>query len=290
VADEDPDIQPTMTGRVCLVTGASSGIGRATATGLAQLGATVLMLCRDRVRGEAVRSQIIHATGNGAVELLLADLSSQQQMRTVAAQVLDQYSALHVLVNNAGVYLGKRTLTVDGLETTFAVNHLAYFLLTNLLLGRLKESAPSRIVNVSSSAHEGADIDFGDLQSERRYRGMRAYGQSKLANLMFTYELARRLAGSGVTVNAVHPGLVATTWGSAGIPLLRAGIRLYHPFMLTPEQGADTVIYLASSSAVAGVSGAYFVKRAAVRSSPASYYETLQQRLWEMSAELTGAT
>jgi retinol dehydrogenase-14 len=290
MAEDEAAVQPTMTGRVCLVTGASSGIGRATAMGLARLGATVLMLCRDRGRGEEARSEIIHATDNGAVELLLADLSSQQEVRRIAAQVLDQYSELDALVNNAGVYLGRRTVTVDGLETTFAVNHLAYFLLTNLLLDRLKQSAPARIVNVSSSAHEGAQMNFDDLQSERRFRGMRAYGQSKLANLLFTYELARRLAETGVTVNAVHPGLVATGWGNAGHPLLRLGIRLYHPFMLTPQEGADTVVYLASSSSVAGVSGAYFVKRAAVRSSAASNDETAQQRLWDVSAMLTGMT
>lgn len=290
-----PTPDTSMAGRACLVTGANSGIGRATAMGLARMGATVLMVSRDQGRGEAARADIVRATGNGGVRLLLADLASQQDVRRLATEVQEQYPALHVLINNAGVHLGHRSMTVDGIETTFAVNHLAPFLLTNLLLDLLKKSAPARIVNVSSDAHRGATMNFGSLRAPRRYWGYGVYGRSKLANLLFTYELARRLAGglpgglqeTGVTANALHPGTVATGMFTSGSPLLKPALGVIRRFLLSAEQGADTVIYLASSPAIAGVSGAYFVRRRAVRSSPASYDEVAQRRLWELSQELT---
>src|SRR5581483_7870588 len=199
-----------MQGKVCIVTGANSGIGRITALELARLGAQVVMVCRDRARGEAALAEIKQATGNNQVELMLCDLSSQADIRRFADEFKATHARLDVLVNNAGVYQRKRATTVDGLEATFAVNHLGYFLLTNLLLDVLKQSAPSRIINVASGAHASGHINFDDLQGERQYKGVRAYCHSKLANILFTLELARRLAGTGITANSLHPGAVAT--------------------------------------------------------------------------------
>ena len=290
MASEDPATagatpDRSMQGRVCVVTGANSGIGRATALGLARLGARVLMVCRDRAKGEAAQSEIAQETGNADVELLIADLSSQAAIRELSQEIHQRVDHLHVLVNNAGTYLTKRSTTVDGLESTFAINHLGYFLLTDLLLDLLKAGAPSRIINVSSGAHAGAHLDFDDLQSERSYNGWRAYAQSKLANVLFTNALARRLEGTGVTVNAVHPGVVATNFGRSG-GFMRFGMRVAGRFMLSPEEGADTPLWLASSSEVDGISGKYFVKRKAVRSSPESRDPAFQERLWQVSEEL----
>ncbi|HEV2580918.1 MAG TPA: SDR family oxidoreductase [Ktedonobacteraceae bacterium] len=276
-------------GKVCLVTGATSGIGRATALGLAQMGATVALVARDRARGEATRNEIIAQSGNSAIELLLADLSSQQSIRQLAGSIAQNYPRLHVLVNNAGLFNLRRHTTVDGLELTFAVNYLAPFLLTNLLLDTLKASAPARIVNVSSDSHEAGYIRLDRLQSDRGYRPMRAYGQSKLALVLFTYELARRLEGSGVTVNALHPGFVSTNIAQSGIgPIGRAAARLIFLRGITPEEGAKTSIYLASSPEVEGVTGKYFVKSIPRRSVEVSYDEALQRRLWEESVKLVG--
>jgi NAD(P)-dependent dehydrogenase (short-subunit alcohol dehydrogenase family) len=222
------------------------------------------------------------------VESLLADLSVQEQVRRLADQFRQRHARLDVLINNAGAIWFQRHLTADGLEMTFTVNHLAYFLLTHLLLDVLRASAPARIVNVSSAAHRGASLRFDDLMGEKRYRGWRAYSQSKLANLLFTYELARRLAGTGVTVNAVHPGLVATGFASANGWRGRLFQRAARWFGLTPEQGARTVVYLASSPDVAGVSGGYFVRNRQVVSSAASRDEEAARRLWQVSLELTG--
>ena len=276
-----------MRGRVCLVTGANSGIGKSAALGLACLGASVVMVCRDRTRGEQAQAEIQAAGGNEDVELLLADLSSQAAIRELSREIHTRFARLNVLINNAGVYLSRRSTTPDALEETIAVNHLGPFLLTNLLLDLLKAGAPARIGNVSSGAHVPAHLDFDDLQSAEHYNGWRAYGQSKLANVLFTYELARRLEGTGVSVNAVHPGVVSTNFGrSSGF--LRFGMRAAGRLMLTPEQGADTIVYLASSPEVEGVTGGYFVKRKAVRSSRESYDRAVQERLWQVSAELTG--
>jgi NAD(P)-dependent dehydrogenase (short-subunit alcohol dehydrogenase family) len=276
-----------MTGKVCIVTGANSGIGKAASRALAKLGATVVMLCRDAGTGEAARSEIA-AGAPSPIELMVADLASQQAIRRVAKELLDTHPRLDVLVNNAGVYRVKRSLTDEGIETTFAVNHLSYFLLTNLLLDRLRASAPARIVNVSSAAHHRGSINFADLGGERGYSGFRAYPQAKLANVLFTYELARKLAGTGVTANCLHPGAVRTKlWRDAG-GALGFVFKIIRPFMIGPERGAETVVYLASSPEVEGVSGKYFVKKRIAESSKASYDEAMARRLWQVSEELTG--
>ncbi len=292
------DTQQTMTGKVCLVTGANSGIGRHTAQALALSGATVVMVCRSQPRGEAARAQIAAqvaaAGGSGQVVLLVADMGSQRAIRQLAQTFRAQYDRLDVLVNNAGATYMSRIETEDGLEANFAVNHLGYFLLTNLLLTRLIESAPARIVNVASSAHWEGTINFDDLQSTRGYDRGVAYAQSKLANILFTYELARRLEGSGVTANCVHPGVVDTNFGGLPRRLRMLARRLLTPGryremnVRTPTEGADTVIYLAASPEVAGVSGAYFVDRQAQPSSDESQDPAIARRLWEVSAALTG--
>ncbi len=271
-----------------MVTGATSGIGEMTARELAQMGATVIAVGRDPVRGAAALERIRSASGNKAVELMLADLSSLQGIRQLAEQFKHKYQRLHVLVNNAGALFTARQQSADGIEMTFALNHLNYFLLTNLLLEPLKASAPSRIVNIGASAHQFARrVDFDDLQGQRKYFGWGAYGQSKLCNLLFTYELARRLEGTGVTVNALHPGIVATNFGMSGGGAMPLFNRLISVAMLRPEQGAQTVIYLATSPEVEGVSGKYFVNRKAVRSSKASYDQSAADRLWQVSEAMT---
>lgn len=278
----------TMAGRVCVITGASQGIGRATALGLANLGATVVAVARDPGRGAAAVTDIKARSGNSDVHLIRADLSSQAEIRSLAHQIGEGFPHVHVLINNAGAVNMQRTLTVDGIETTFAVNHLAYFLLTNLLLPVLEASAPARIINVSSDAQQRGKIQFDDLQGERRYNGWVAYCQSKLANVLFTYELSRRLRGTGVTANCLHPGFIASGFGKNNPGWLRWGLTLVSPFVPKPEKGAETSIYLASSPEVEGVSGKYFVKCKETRSAPASYDEAVAARLWEVSAEMTG--
>jgi len=277
----------SMQGKTCMVTGANSGIGKATALGLAQMGATLIMVCRDRAKGEEAQNEIKTKSGNDAIDLLLADLSSQQSIRQLVENVQQHYTQLHVLINNAGVAMLSRTETVDGLEMAFAVNYLAPFLLTNLLLDKLKNSAPARIVNVSSESHQSGYIKIDDLQAEKGYRSWNAYGQSKLALVMFTYELARRLQGTGVTANCLHPGFVATNIGQSGAgPVVRAIIKLIFSRGISPEEGAKTSIYLALSPEVEGVTGKYFAKSIPIRSAPISYDESLQQQLWEQSAKL----
>lgn len=278
-----------MHGKVCLVTGANAGLGKVTALELAKMGATVIMVARSQARGQAALAEVQQASGSSQVHLMLADLSSLASTRQLAEQFQAQYNRLDVLVNNAGAIFNDRQLSVDGYEMTFALNHLSYFLLTNLLLDLLKASAPARIVNVSSGAHMGGNIDFDDLMLEKKYRSFAAYSQSKLANVLFTYELARRLAGSGVTANALHPGGVGTQFG-AGEGMMGWVFRLLRPFLLTPEQGAETQIYLASSPEVADVTGQYFDKKKAVPSSKVSYDTAVAQKLWQISEELTGLT
>jgi NAD(P)-dependent dehydrogenase (short-subunit alcohol dehydrogenase family) len=272
--------------RICVVTGATSGIGRATAEALARRGASVLLVCRDRGRGEETCDALRTATGNDRIALQLADLSSQADIRRLAAE-LGQQPQIHLLINNAGVVNLHRTTTVDGIETVFAVNHLAYFLLTNLLLDTLRRSGHARIVNVASDAHKFGPLDFDDLQNTRRYRAMRVYGQSKLCNLLFTRELARRLAGTDVTVNAVHPGAVATRLGQNNGRWAQVLIKALRPFFRTPAQGAATSIYVATSPDLEGVSGKYFANCREARPSRAAQDDAAAARLWEISERLT---
>ncbi|MCS4538977.1 MAG: SDR family oxidoreductase [Thaumarchaeota archaeon] len=275
-----------MDGKTCIVTGSSSGIGKATALGLAKAGASVILVCRGQEKGEAAMNEIIQKSGNQKVSLMIADLSSQNAIRKLANDLTTNHDKLHVLVNNAGVFLAKRRLTEDGLEMTFAANYLAPFLLTNLLLPTLKASAPSRIVTVASTAHYGATIDFDNLQGERGYSGFTAYSRSKLADIMFTYELARRIEGNNVTANCLHPGVVRTNLGKNNWWMFRLALTLFAPFLPSPEGGARTSIYLATSRDVEGVTGKYFVKEKEAKSK-ASYDEGVSERLWDVSVKLT---
>jgi NAD(P)-dependent dehydrogenase (short-subunit alcohol dehydrogenase family) len=293
-----------MEGKTCLVTGATSGIGRATAFELARMGATVVIVARNPGRGEDAMDAVRAASANASVDLLPADLGSLVQVRQLAREFEIRYPQLHVLVNNAGTIFPARKTTEDGLETTFAVNHLAPFLLTNLLMERLKASAPARIVNVASASHRFGAIDFARLQGDEKGRrllpGWRAYNESKLANVLFTYELARRLEGTGVTANCLHPGLVATNAAieSPGILwhvinryrpfLVRFCFGLPHTFLRTPEQGAETAVFLASSPEIEGITGKYFVGKAEARSSKESYDPLLAEQLWRLDEELVG--
>lgn len=276
-----------MQGKVCMVTGATSGIGLVTAQTLAQQGATVVVVGRNPERGAATVARIAQETGNSAVELLIADLSSQAQVRQLASEFQSRFERLDVLVNNAGAFFTKRSLSPDGIEMTFALNHLGYFLLTHLLLESLKASAPARIVNVASGAHQGGDINFADLQGQHQYGGWGAYCQSKLANILFTYALASRLEGTSVTANTLHPGFVATRFGHNNSWVVALCMRAAQLTALSSAQGAETMIYLASSPEVEGVSGTYYVNKRAVRSSQVSYDETVAQQLWQVSAEMT---
>jgi len=277
----------TMQNKISLITGATSGIGQATATALAQKGATVIVAGRSEERCKKTVDQIQHQTGNSRVDYLLADLSMQSQIHQLAEEFKSRYERLDVLVNNAGAIHLFRRVSADGIEMTFALNHLAYFLLTNLLLDTLKASAPARIVNVASNSHYGQHLDFDNLQLTRGYNPMRAYGRSKLCNLYFTYELARRLEGTGVTVNAMHPGFVATNMAANNGWLVRLFLPLIHRNSLTPEQGASTAVYLASSPEVEGVTGNFFVRERERASDPVSYDESVASRLWEVSEKMT---
>jgi retinol dehydrogenase-14 len=276
-----------MEGKVVLITGGTSGIGRAAATALAAMGAEVAVTGRSRQRGEAAVEEIRDTSGNERVSLMLADLAVQTEVRGLAEEFRERYDRLDVLVNNAGIIQSKRTETPDGLELTLAVNHLAPFLLTNLLLDLLKESAPSRIITVSSEARRGAQIDFEDLQSERRYRAFKVYGMTKLANILFTYELAERLEGTGVVANCLHPGGVNTNFGANNRSLGTLLFRAFKPFMRTPEQGADTIVYLAISPEAGKMTGRYLTDRKVVASFNEPHDEATQKRLWEVSETLT---
>ncbi|HUR94752.1 MAG TPA: SDR family oxidoreductase [Gemmatimonadales bacterium] len=277
----------SMAGRVCVVTGPTRGIGRATARDLAKLGATMVLVCRRREDGETVAREISGLKAAPRATVVTADLSSQRSIREAADAIRSRFPRLHVLVNNAGLIPKVRETTVDGLELQFAVNHLAYFLLTNLLLDRLAAGAPSRVVNVSSGAHQGGTIDFTDLQSERRYDPVRVYGRTKLANVLFTYELARRVRHEGITANCLHPGVIATKLLADYMNAPMVGGAIAGTFGADAEAGSDTSVYLASSPEVEGVTGRYFVGRKEMRSAPVTYDEQLQLRLWEESARLT---
>jgi retinol dehydrogenase-14 len=276
-----------MTGKTVLVTGGTGGIGQAAAIGLASMGARVGITGRDRVRAEAAAAAIAQESGNPAVDVFIADMSSQAEVRRLADEVLATYPRLDVLLNNVGGFWAHRHVTIDGLEHTFALNHLAPFLLTDLLLDRLKASAPARVVTVSSGAQAMGAIDFDDLMGEQQYSGSRAYNQSKLANVMFTYELAKRLDGTGVTATALHPGMTSTAF-SAEDPALGWLVRILRPFMRSPKRGADTAVYLASAPEVEGVTGRYFADRKVRKSHASSYDPATVARLWQVSTDLVG--
>jgi NAD(P)-dependent dehydrogenase (short-subunit alcohol dehydrogenase family) len=275
-----------MQGKTVLVTGANQGIGKATAIALAKEGAHVVIVARNADKGRAALAEI-EAAGTGGAELIVADLGSQAQVRRAASEYRAKHDRLDVLVNNAGVFVPERHVTVDGLEETFAVNHLAPFLLTHELLPVLQATPKARIVNVSSDVHKGAKMQWDDVQFERHgYRGMRAYAQSKLANVLFTYELARRLEGTGLTTNCLHPGVIASGFAQTYGGAMSVLVKIARPFFGTTEEGARTSVYLASSPEVEGVTSKYFSKCKALRSNAVSYDEPSQKKLWAISEEL----
>lgn len=280
-------LKDNMHGKICLVTGATNGIGKATAQALAQMSATVVIVGRDAQKAAKVTGEIRAASDNQNVDWLLADLSSQQDIRRLAAEFKSKYPHLHVLLNNAGGTFMTRQLSVDGIEMTFALNHLAYFLLTNLLLEPMKASAPARIINVSSDAHSGGKIDFDNLQGERSYSSFGPYGNSKLANILFTTELARRLEGTGVTVNALHPGLTSTGFGKNNPGFFMKIMGAVVPLIgRSPEKGAETSIYLASSPEVQSITGKYFVDCKVTQPAPQAADSAVAKKLWDVSAEM----
>ena len=271
--------------RVWVVTGATSGIGKATALGLARLGGTVVLACRDATRGGEAQQEIVRESKNPKVTLMIVDLASQASIVSFAEEFIQDYRRLDALVNNAGVFTRKRMTTPDGLELQFAVNYLGGFLLSHLLLDLLLASTPARIVNVSSSAHKGATIDFDDLQGERGYKGSKAYSQSKLAQILFTVEYGRRLAGTGVTVNAVHPGVIKTNLGADGSS---AVVRFVRMFFKSPAKGAETPIFLVASPTVANLSGQYFSNRQVTVPSRQAQDPAVARRLYDVSVKLAG--
>ncbi len=273
-----------MHGKVCVVTGATGGIGAATARGLAEQGATVLLVARDAARGGALRDEIARGTGNERVHLFRADLSSQAQVRAVAAEIAAAHPCVDVLVNNAGLYSFRRQESVDGIEMTWAVNHLAPFLLTRLLLGPLRAAGGARVIAVSSQAHRLAKIPWHDMRM-RRYFGLRAYNVTKLANILFTRELARREADGGITANALHPGVVATEILMGGFPPLR----LFRRYLRTHQEGARTPVFLASSPRAEGITGRYWIDERPVDPAPTALDDDAARRLWEWSEEMTAA-
>lgn len=276
-----------MKNKICMVTGATSGMGLITAEALAHKGARVIVVGRNPEKCEQTVKQIKNKTGNSQLDFIIADLSSQEEIRKLAKDFKSKYSELHVLVNNAGGFFIDRQISADDIEMTFALDHLSYFLLTNLLLDVLKNSAPSRIVNVSSAEHLRVKFDPNKLQGEKIYNGWSSYCQSKLANILFTYELSRRLSGTGVTVNVLHPGFVKTNIGKNNGILAKFLVPVMHLKAITPEEGAKTCIHLASSYDVNRISGKYFDKMKIAKSSPDSYNLKNAKQLWEISEKLT---
>jgi NAD(P)-dependent dehydrogenase (short-subunit alcohol dehydrogenase family) len=277
-----------MKGKVCLITGATSGIGLATARELARRGARVLLVARDKQKCARVRRDLQQESGNAELECLIANLSQIAEIARLSTEVHQAADRLDVLINNAGAVFIRRKLNADGIERTLALNHLAYFHLSLRLLDLLGHAEQGRIINLSSAMHESAALDFENLQLESHYGGIKAYRRSKLANLLFTYELARRLRGTSITVNAVHPGFVATNIGANNTSLYKLVKPLLRLVAKSPQEGAETGVFLATSPEVSGISGGYFVDCELVKSSPASYDEEAARKLWERSLGLTG--
>jgi NAD(P)-dependent dehydrogenase (short-subunit alcohol dehydrogenase family) len=279
-------LKDNMNGKICLVTGGTNGIGKSTAQELARMGATVIIVGRNAQKTSRVVKEIRASSGNPRVGSMLADLSSQQEVRQLAHEFKRKYPRLHVLINNAGGFFMRRQLRGNGIEMTFALNHLASFLLTNLLLDTLKASAPARVINVSSNAHTSGKIGFDNLQGEREY-GPRAYDNSKLANILFTMELARRLEGTGVTVNALHPGFVSTGFAKNNGKVIAALVSIFAPLVArSPAKGAETSIYLASSPSVEGITGKYFYDSHVISAAPQATDMVIARKLWDVSAEM----
>lgn len=280
-----------MNGKVVVITGASDGIGLAAARDLAEQGAELFLVGRSRAKTEAAAARVSAETGNNAVHTLIADLSRQADVRALADELKEKTPAIDILINNAGGMFTKRELTADGIEMTFALNHLAYFLLTHKLYDHLAKAGRARVVSTSSGVHHGATLDFDDLQHEQRYSAMSAYQKSKLCNLYFTFELARRGAQDGITANALHPGFVASNFGNNNGFLMRAALGLAKRIAaVTPEQGASTIVYLASSPEVEDVTGKYFVKSKEAPVSAIARSEKAAKDLWDVSLRMTGET
>ena len=276
-------------GKTCIITGATSGIGLRAAHTLAALGARLVLVGRDRARGDAALGELRSRAPRLQAEIRYADLSRLDEIRRLGAELSAALPRIDILINNAGALFQRRSLTADGMERTFALNHMAYFVLTEALRQRLLASAPARIVNVASEAHRSAKLDFDDLQFERNYRGLTAYNRSKLCNILFTRELVRRLAGSGVTANCLHPGFVATRFGDENGGLFRVGLALAKRlFAISPEQGALTSVHVATSPAVEGITGKYFDKCALATPSAAAEDDAAARILWQHSARLAG--
>ncbi len=277
-----------MKDKVCLITGANSGIGKITAIELAKKGAKIVMVCRNPQKAEEARKEIIEKSKNDSVDILLADFSSQKQIKAVAEEFKQKYDRLDVLLNNAGFIAGsKRETTEDGYETTFAVNHLGYFMLTNLLIDPLKATPSARVISVSSAAHYFSRLDLDNLQLEKGYSSIKAYALSKLCNILFARELAKRLAGTNITSNCLHPGGVATNFASDSTPFFKFLFSIGKPFLISAEKGAETSIYLSSSPEVANVSGEYFDKKRIKKTSSAASNQENMKQLWELSTEMT---
>jgi NAD(P)-dependent dehydrogenase (short-subunit alcohol dehydrogenase family) len=276
----------SLAGKTIVVTGANVGIGKATATALASMGALVAIVARDEAKGKAALADVKAASGSDAVELYLADFGVPASIEAFARDFTRDHDRLDVLVNNAGLMLPTRHTTAEGFESMFAINHLGYFRTTHLLLPLLKKSGPARIVVVASDAHRRGKLELDDLQSERSFSAFGTYGGTKLANILFAAELAERLAGTGITVNSLHPGVVGTDFGQKEAGFLNAAIRLVKPFLLTPEKGAATQIYLASSPEVAGVTGKYFDKKKPVSPSKRAQDVSFRKKLWAATERL----
>lgn len=276
----------SLSNKQVVITGSSRGIGRTTALALAKMGAHLALVVRDRELGNKVVEEIRALDGKGRVELFIADFSSQKDVRKVAKEILEKHDKIDVLINNAGAVFMDRAVTVDGLEQTFATNHLGYFLLTTLLLDALKKAAPSRIVSVASAAHKGNKLDFDDLQAEKSFSGFSVYGRSKLANILFTRELAKRLQGSNVTANCLHPGVIASQFGNNNKGLFGFVLKIGKVFMANEEDGAKTTIHLASSPDVDGITGKYFDKSRVAKPSAEAEDDAAAEKLWKVSEEL----